>query len=90
MPVKNAAFKHLRQTQKKTAVNNRVKNGVKATLKTARKKFADNPTRDEAWVLVHQAIKKLDKAAQKKVITKNEAARKKSKLMKKMNALAAK
>ncbi|MBT7338346.1 MAG: 30S ribosomal protein S20 [Candidatus Jacksonbacteria bacterium] len=90
MPVKKAAFKHLRQTHKKTAINSRVKNSVRTAIKMAKKKITENPTRDEAWVLVHQAIKRLDKAAQKKVITKNEAARKKSKLMKKMNALTAK
>ena len=55
---------------------------VRGSMKTAVKK-ASNNTSDVA--LVNDAISKIDKAAAKGIIKKNTAARKKSRLMKKIN-----
>lgn len=43
---------------------------------------------DEAAEIVRQAVSALDKAAEKKIIHPNNAARRKSRLMKKLNAIA--
>ncbi|MDU2066288.1 MAG: 30S ribosomal protein S20 [Sporomusaceae bacterium] len=64
---------------------------VKSTLKTATRKtteaIADGKA-DEAKSLLAQATSKIDKAAAKGVLHKNAAARKKSRLAHKVNALA--
>ena len=60
--------------------------GVRSELKTRVKNAVatkGQDSNDEALIL---AVKKLDKAAGKGVIHKNEAARRKSRLMKKLNA----
>lgn len=56
---------------------------VRGSMRTAIKKAAkDNQNKD----LVNDAVKKIDTAVSKGVITKNTAARKKSRLMKKVNS----
>ncbi len=62
---------------------------VRSELKTRAKnavRDAGTETGDEAMRL---AVKRLDMAAAKKVIHKNQAARRKSRLMKKINAVTA-
>lgn len=84
MPNKANAKKALRQTIKRAALNkNRketYKKAIKATVKSA--------TVDEAKKMVIAAQKALDKAARHGTIKKNTAARKLSRLMKKINKLA--
>ena len=74
MPNIRAAVKHLRQTKKRTARNQKVKAGLEMVMRAARKAA----TADK----VKAAIKALDRAAQKGVIKAGNAARKKSRLMK--------
>lgn len=86
MPIKKASFKSLRQSKKRRARNLRVKKPLISALKTAQK-LMKNKKLEEAKAAVLKAIKLLDRAASKGIIKKNTAARKKSRLMKKLNAL---
>ncbi len=56
---------------------------VKGSMRTALKKAAKDSSNQN---LVNDAIKKIDSAVSKGVIKKNTAARKKSRLMKKVNS----
>ena len=79
MPIKKSAVKYMRVTAKNT-IRNKVANGV---VRSAIKKTREAVTAgniDEAQETLKKAIKALDKAAQKKVIKRNTAARKKSRL----------
>ena len=85
MPNKKSAAKELRKAVKRNAANKKVsdklKNAVKSSLKLIKagdKKIKESYTK---------TIKAIDKAAKKGVIKKNTASRKKSRLMKKINAL---
>ena len=80
MPNKQNAKKALRQTLKRAALNKTRRDAYKNALKKAVKS-----TGAESKDLVRQAQKALDKAAKRGVIKKNTAARKLSRLMKKVN-----
>jgi small subunit ribosomal protein S20 len=85
MPNKKSAAKELKKTVKRNAANkkanDKLKDLIKANLKQI--KANDKKVKDE----FAKTIKAIDKAAKKGVIKKNTASRKKSKLMKKINAL---
>ncbi len=81
MPIKAASAKHARQSVKRTVVTRSVKVELNNAIKASRKLIAAKK-HDEAKTAVSRAVKLLDKAARKKVITKNTASRKKSRLMK--------
>ena len=59
---------------------------VKAELKTRTKRANDTIGTDDSDDAVRLAVKRIDSAASKGIIHKNAAARKKSRLMKKVNA----
>jgi small subunit ribosomal protein S20 len=86
MPIKHAAFKHLRQTKKRTINNKKAKASLKALVKSVRLAITGSDKKKAAEAL-GKAIKALDKAAQKKIIKKNKAARLKSRLARQVNAL---
>jgi small subunit ribosomal protein S20 len=75
----------------KTDAERRAKNfAVRSTVKTATRKTLEainGKQADEAKTLLTTAVSTIDKAAKKGVIHKNAAARKKSRLMKKLNAM---
>ncbi|HOF42776.1 MAG TPA: 30S ribosomal protein S20 [Candidatus Moranbacteria bacterium] len=79
MPIKKSAKKYMRVTERKTLKNKRVKGVVKNAIKKTRESVAKGDIA-KAKESLKAAIKALDKAAQKKVIKKNTAARKKSRL----------
>ena len=82
-----SAKKRILVTQTKTA-NNRM---VKSALKTAIKKFeaaVEAKNVEEAKTLYTSVVKSMDMAASKGVVHKNMAARKKSRLAIKLNAMA--
>ncbi|SHI62125.1 small subunit ribosomal protein S20 [Clostridium amylolyticum] len=82
-----SAQKRIKVTEAKT-LRNRM---VKSALKTAIKKFEVAVTAnsaEEAKVAFTNAVKSLDMAVSKGVIHKNMAARKKSRLSAKLNAMA--
>lgn len=87
MPQKKSAIKALKQSKKIAARNKNIKDNVKNLIKKT-KKAVEIKESDKALETVKSAIKAIDKAAQKKIIKKNTAARKKSRLMKKVNSLS--
>jgi len=86
MPIKKSAIKHLRQTKKRTGRNSKIKSELKEFIKKARKAISvgDKTKLQELSIRLQKII---DKAAQKRVIKKNNAARKKSRLMKQINTV---
>ena len=88
MPNIKSAIKRTRVIEKKTLRNNM----IKSSYKTAVKKFEqaiEAGNIEEATTLFTEATKKIDQACTKGVIVKNTAARKKSNLAKKLNAVKA-
>lgn len=87
MPNTKAAAKYLRQSTKRRAHNDAIKMSIRRLLKNSRRQITDKKT-DEARKTVADLIKILDKAAAKRVITKNTAARHKSRLAKRLKTLS--
>ncbi|MFQ5924747.1 MAG: 30S ribosomal protein S20 [Dehalococcoidia bacterium] len=89
MTSKKSAQKAARVSQRKEERNKPIRSSVKTYITKARKLILADEL-DAAQEAVKQAVKALDKAAQKGVIHPNNAARRKSRLMKRLNqALAA-
>lgn len=88
MPNIKSAIKRVKVIEKKTMRNNMIKSGYR----TAVKKFEqalESGNVEEAQALFSEATKKIDQACTKGVLVKNTAARKKSRLAKKLNAAIA-
>lgn len=88
MPNIKSAIKRVNVIEKKTLQNNM----IKSAYKTAVKKFeqaVEAGNKEEATKLFSIATKKVDQACTKGVIVKNTAARKKSNMAKKLNAINA-
>ncbi len=79
MPQRKAAQKALRQNQKRRKRNLKTKREIKSALKDFRKSLEKEDSNDKQKILA-KAYKVLDKAASKKMIHPNKAARKKSRL----------
>jgi small subunit ribosomal protein S20 len=80
-----SAKKRIRSNERKHERNTMYRSRVKTAVKKAEQSiFSGTP--DEA--VIREAISTLDKAAVKGIIHKNNAARRKSRLMKKLNASA--
>ncbi len=80
-------IKRNRQNQKKRARNRVFRGAARTAVSRARAAFEKNePNTKEA---VMQAVSALDKAAEKGVLHKNNASRRKGRLMKRLAALAA-
>ena len=84
MANKPSAKKRIRQTVKRTARNKAVRTRARTYVRYARQMMAEGKKK-EATEAVHQATSELDRAAAKGVIHKNNASRRKSRLM---NSLA--
>ena len=88
MPNIKSAKKRVLVIEKKTLRNQM----VKSALKTAIKRFeasCDSHNKEEAGASLCYAVKKLDQAVAKGIIHKNTAARKKSQLARRYNAIVA-
>ena len=84
MPNIKSAKKRVKVTEKKTLINL----SHKTALKTAIKKFeaaVEAGDKDNAKVLFNEASKKLDQSVNRGILHKNNAARKKSKLIVRLN-----
>ena len=79
----------MRVTKSRTERNKEVRGVFKNAIKKTREAVSAGKV-DEAKEWLEKSIKSLDKAAQKKVIKKNTAARKKSRLNKFVKKLATK
>jgi len=87
MPNNAAAEKRMRQEQKRRAHNRSVKSQVRTAVTKARQAITGPAiTGDAAQDAVRAAVSELDKAAKKGVIHKNNASRRKSRLMKQLNS----
>jgi small subunit ribosomal protein S20 len=89
MPHTPSAKKSLRQTAKRRMRNRIAKKAIRIQVKKLTEPEKD-ATLDNLKVELKAAIKKLDKAAAKRVIHPNTAARKKSQLTRLINSKAAK
>ncbi len=87
MAHKHASIKHIRQTKKRTVVNTKIKREIDHLKKNIIKKIVlkDAPGAKE---LLRAFSAKIDKATKQEVIKRNTASRKKSRLAKKIQALA--
>ena len=88
MPNIKSAIKRVSVIEKKTARNNMIKSGYKSAVKKF-EQAVENKNVEEATKLFSEATKKIAQACTKGVIVKNTAARKKSNLAKKLNAMNA-
>ena len=88
MPNIKSAIKRVSVIEKKTLRNNMIKSGYKSAVKKFEQAIESGNV-EEAKTLFSQATRKIDQACSKGVIVKNTAARKKSNLAKKLNAVQA-
>jgi small subunit ribosomal protein S20 len=89
MPIKKSAKKYMRVTAKNTIKNAKIKGAFRSASKKTVEAIAKGD-KDQAKEWFRKTAKALDKAAQKKVIHKNTAARKKSRLNKMVKAIVKK
>lgn len=87
MANRKSAIKMIRVAARRTVQNKPVRAEAKTTIDQAEKLIKSKAA--EAVVAVGEAASVLDKAAAKGVLHKNNAARRKSRLMKKLNAAQA-
>ncbi|KAA9026369.1 30S ribosomal protein S20 [Niallia endozanthoxylica] len=88
MPNIKSAIKRVKTTEKRNAQNSMIKSDMRTAVKKVEAAVVNNDS-TAATSTYAEAARKLDKAAAKGLIHKNAAARKKSRLMKKMNSLNA-
>lgn len=81
-----SAIKRNRQNEKRRLRNRVYRGSTRTQIKKARLMITSGD-HENAVVEVNEAIKKLDRAASKGVIHKNNAARRKSRLMKHLAAM---
>ena len=84
MPNNASAEKRMRQEQKRRLHNRMVKSVVKTNITKARQAITSGVETEAA---VRAAVSELDRAAKKGVIHRNNAARRKSRLMKQLNKM---
>ena len=87
MPNIKSAKKRVKIIEKKTLTNNMIKSAYKSAVKKF-EQAVEAGNKAEATTLMAEATKKVDQACTKGVIVKNTAARKKSSMSKKLNAMA--
>ena len=85
MPKTKTSEKSARSAARKAERNKAIRSTTRGAV-TKAEKLVTAKKGDEAKVAVTEAISALDRAAKKKVIHPNTASRKKSRLMKKLNA----
>ena len=88
MPNIASAKKRMRQAEKRRLRNRAATSTVKTYVHRAERQITGGDTTDAATT-VKLAIRALDMAASKGIIHRNNAARRKSRLMRKLNAVTA-
>jgi small subunit ribosomal protein S20 len=83
-----SAQKRARQTEKRTLVNKSRRSAVRTAVRVVREALAEGNAADAEAKLTH-AISALDRAAQRGLIHKNNASRRKGRLMAQLAALKA-
>jgi small subunit ribosomal protein S20 len=91
MPKGKTDIKRFQKQEKRRLRNRSVRSAVKTYVGKARQSIlgADSREEDGLQSTLVRAISELDRAARKGIIHPNNAARRKSRLMKRFNALAA-
>ena len=79
-----SALKRMRQTDKRRLRNRRVRSQTRSYIRRARAQIEAGEL-EEAQESVAKAIRALDRAAEKGIVHRNNAARRKSRLMRKLN-----
>ncbi len=87
MPNTKSAQKAMRQSRRRNAINLRTRSKFKSAVKETRTQIAAGSAK-EATEALKKAMSTLDKAVKKKVITKNTASRRKSRLAKALAKLS--
>ena len=82
-----SAIKRIRSSSRKRARNKPVRTALKTYVKSAQMEITSSS--DTSAESVVRAISALDKAANKGIIHKNQAARRKARLVAKLNQMAA-
>lgn len=85
MPTQRASFKHLRQTKKRTVKNRAEQERMKSIIKKVQRS-TDAEKSGDLTTMIRTAVQAIDKAAQHGIIKKNAAARKKSRIMRRLHA----
>jgi len=80
------AKRRIKKTEKNRQHNKAIKSSMRSQLKKVRLAI-DAGDKKQAQAAMSLAMKKLDKAAKLNIVHKNQAARRKSRLQKKINAL---
>ena len=81
-----SAIKRLRSAERRRLRNRVYRGGARTAVNKARR-LMDEGHLEEAREAVHVAVSALDKAAEKGIIHKNNAARRKSRLMRRLNQI---
>jgi small subunit ribosomal protein S20 len=91
MPKGKTDIKRFQKQDKRRQRNRSVRSAVKTFISRARQSVVGATSREDESLQssVLRAIKELDRAARKGILHPNNAARRKSRLMKRVNALAA-
>ena len=84
-----SAIKQIRVAERRRQRNRPIRTRVKTALGKALVSIAGNAAAEDTVAAVTEAISQLDRAASKGVIHPNNAARRKSRLMKRLNAARA-
>ena len=79
-----SAIKRIRSSERRRKINQVHRSRARTYVKRARRLIASGQI-EEAEAVTHQAVRALDKAAQKGIIHKNNAARRKARLVKRLN-----
>jgi small subunit ribosomal protein S20 len=79
-----SAIKRIRSNERKRVRNRTVRSRARTAVTTARAEV-DSTSGKQAEAKVHEAIRQLDRAAERGIIHKNNAARRKSRLMKRLH-----
>ena len=82
-----SAIKRIRSSERKRVRNKPVRTALKTYVRVAQTRIAGRDAELSAEAVV-RAISELDKAASKGIIHRNQAARRKSRLMAKLNKLS--
>jgi len=87
MPAHLSVKKRIRQNEVRNLRNRSRRSNLRSTIKKVFTSITDNNP-EQVQASLKEAISALDRAALKNIVHRNNAARKKSQLMRKVNALA--
>ncbi len=82
-----SAEKRMRQTERRNEINNRNRSRLRTQIKSLRAAIQSG-NREQAAVLLPETVSLIDKSIQKGVLHQNTAARHKSRLTAKVNAMS--